>query len=177
LTAIRELGMGRNTKLQLEFDERSWARANASGETRVEGAFQTSWEVTRAQAATNGVLNCFSGGSTATRAGEGETDERAREALADLDRALPGIAAHWTGRSIRNAWERHPWALGSYALLEPGQYTTLNGAIGEREGNVHFAGEHTSSDWAGYLNGAVESGQRAAAEIVAAVRGRRAAAS
>ena len=41
--------MGRNCKLQLQFSERLWLRQNANGETRVEEAFQTSWEVTRAQ--------------------------------------------------------------------------------------------------------------------------------
>jgi monoamine oxidase len=175
LKAIRELGMGRNTKLQLQFDERWWQRLDSNGETRVDGTYQTTWEPTRGQTGSSAVLNCFSGGSTATRAGDGEPDERAREALADIERALPGIAPHWTGRVIRNAWDRHPWTLGSYALLKPGQYTTLNGAVGEREGVVHFAGEHTSLDWAGYLNGAVESGQRAAREVIAATRVRRAA--
>jgi len=170
LKAIRELGMGRNTKLQLQFSERLWERHNANGETRVEGAFQTSWEATRAQVGPAGILNCFSGGSTATRAGEGETDERAREALADLERALPGLSSLWNGRAIRNAWERYPWTLGSFSLLKPGQYTTLNGVLHEREGNVHFAGEHTSEDWSGYLNGAVDSGQRAAKEVAAALR-------
>jgi monoamine oxidase len=173
LRAIRELGMGRNTKLQLEFDERWWHRIAANGETRIEGAFQTSWEPTRGQPNASAVLNCFSGGSTATRAGEGEPGERAREAIADLERALPGVGTHWTGRAIRNAWERYPWTLGSYSLLKPGQYTTLNGAIGERDGAVHFAGEHASADWSGYLNGAVESGQRAAREVVTALRAKR----
>jgi monoamine oxidase len=170
LKAIRELGMGRNTKLQLQFNERAWERRNGNGETRVEGAFQTSWEATRAQPGTAGILNFYSGGSTATRAGDGEPDERAREALADLDRALPGLSSFWNGRVIRNAWERYPWTLGSYSLLKPGQYTTINGALHERDGGVHFAGEHTSESWSGYLNGAVESGQRAAREIVAALR-------
>jgi monoamine oxidase len=43
----------------------------------------------------------------------------------------------------------------------------------EREGralNCHFAGEHTSIDFQGYLNGAVETGQRAANEVIAALR-------
>ncbi len=175
LRAIRELGMGRNCKLQLQFNERIWLRHKASGETRVEGAFQTSWEVTRAQAGTAGILNCYSGGATATRAGEGEPEERAREALADLERALPGIATTWNHRVIRNAWERNPWSLGSYALFKPGQYTTLNGMLHEREGRVHFAGEHTSQEWQGYLNGAVESGQRAAREVAASLGARAAA--
>ncbi len=170
LKAVRELGMGRNTKLQLQFSERAWERRNANGETRVEGTFQTSWEATRAQQGPAGILNFYSGGSTATRAGDGEPDERARDALADLERALPGLASLWNGRVIRNAWERYPWTLGSYSLLKPGQYTTINGALHEHEGNVHFAGEHTSESWSGYLNGAVESGQRAAGEVAAALR-------
>ena len=37
----------------------------------------------------------------------------------------------------------------------------------KRQGNCHFAGEHTSIDFQGYLNGAVESGERAAGEILA----------
>lgn len=169
--AIRELGMGRNCKLQLQFDARTWTALRATGETRVDTAFQTSWEVTRAQPGACGILNCFSGGSTATRAGEGETGDRVREALAALDAALPGVAAHYNGRAIRNAWERYPWTRGSYALFKPGQYTTLNGALDTSEGRVHFAGEHTSAAWQGYLNGAVESGQRAAREVVSALRG------
>lgn len=172
LRAIRELGMGRNCKLQLQFDARAWQSLHASGETRVDSAFQTSWEVTRAQPGACGILNFFSGGSTATRAGEGALAERAREALAALDAALPGVAAHFNGRAIRNAWERYPWTRGSYALFKPGQYTTLNGALDTREGAVHFAGEHTSAQWQGYLNGAVESGQRAGHEVAAALRAR-----
>jgi monoamine oxidase len=35
---------------------------------------------------------------------------------------------------------------------------------------VHFAGEHTSREWQGFLNGAVESGQRAAREVLRAAR-------
>jgi monoamine oxidase len=172
--AIRELGMGRNCKLQLQFDTRAWQPLKSTAETRVDDVFQTSWEVTRAQPGRSGIVNCFSGGSTATRAGEGEIDERAREALAMLDAALPGIAAHYNGRAIRNAWERYPWTRGSYALFKPGQYSTLNGALDTREGRVHFAGEHTSADWQGYMNGGVESGQRAAREVAVALGARRA---
>jgi monoamine oxidase len=174
--AVRELGMGRNCKLQLQFDARAWQALKATAETRVDDAFQTSWEVTRGQGGACGIVNCFSGGSTGTRAGEGEVDERAREALAVLDAALPGVAAHYNGRAIRNAWERYPWTRGSYALFKPGQYALFNGALDTPEGRVHFAGEHTSADWQGYMNGGVESGQRAAREVAAALGAKRRAA-
>ena len=66
-------------------------------------------------------------------------------------------------------WAGHPWTRGSYSYWAVGQYTTIAGAEREAVGTCHFAGEHTSIDFQGYLNGAVESGQRAAAEIIAAL--------
>jgi len=52
---------------------------------------------------------------------------------------------------------------------DPGP-TSSSGAQGEASGNCHLAGEHTSQDFQDYLNGAVESGQRAADEILAALK-------
>ena len=175
LRAIRELGMGRNTKLQLQFTDRAWLAHRGNGETRVEGSYQVSWDVSRAQPGPFGVLNFYSGGASASRAGEGTPEERAKEALADLERVYPGIGSRWNGRVIRNAWDRHPWSRGSYSLVKPGQYTAFRGIEGLPEGRVHFAGEQSSADWYGYLNGAVESGLRAGREIARAMATRRAA--
>jgi monoamine oxidase len=175
LQAIRELGMGRNTKLQLQFGDRAWLARGGNGETRVEGSYQVSWEVTRAQDGTPGILNFYSGGATAVAAGDGTPEDRARAALADLERVYPGLGARWNGRVIRNAWDRYPWARGSYSLLKPGQYTAFHGSESQAEGRVRFAGEQSSADWYGYLNGAVESGLRAAGEVLSAARQRRAA--
>lgn len=175
LSAIRQLGMGRNTKLQLQFDERAWLALGGNGETRVEGSYQVSWEVTRGQPGTPGILNFFSGGVAAAKAGEGTPEERARAALADLELVYPGIARRFNGRVIRNAWDRYPWSRGSYSLLKPGQYTVFHGIEHLPEGRVRFAGEQSSLSWYGYLNGAVESGLRAAGEVLAALGARRAA--
>jgi len=171
--SIDELGMGRNTKLQLQFAERFWVKTRCNGEYRLRGAFQTTWDVTRAQPGAAGILNFYSGGARAVTAGLGDIDAQAREALAELARAAPASAAQWNGRVIRNAWDRNPWSLGSYALIRPGQYTSFYGVEGKPEGHVYFAGEHTSIDAQGYLNGAVESGQRAAAEVLASLGARR----
>jgi monoamine oxidase len=176
LRAIRELGMGRNTKLQLQFTDRAWIAARGNGETRVEGSYQVSWEVTRAQHGASGILNFYSGGATASRAGDGTPEERARDALSDLESVYPGIGARWNGRVIRNAWDRNPWSRGSYSLLKPGQYTAFHGIEHLPEGRVRFAGEQSSEIWFGYLNGAVESGLRAADEVARALRVQRIAA-
>lgn len=61
-------------------------------------------------------------------------------------------------------WREDEWALGAWTDTLPGRWSTF--AIGRRvEGRVHFAGEHTSA-WAGWMEGGVESGKRAAREIV-----------
>jgi monoamine oxidase len=161
--------MGRNTKLQLQFRDRIWQRANGNGETRLEGSYLTSWDVTRAQPGNAGILNFFSGGTLAVRAGDGTPEERARDVLADLERIYPGIGVHWNGKVIRSAWDRHPWSRGSYSLLKPLQYTDFHGIEWEPEGTVYFAGEHASDASSGYMNGAVETGQRAAAEVLASL--------
>jgi monoamine oxidase len=172
LRAIRELPMGASTKLQLQFHERLWRAARNNGEVRLDGSFHGTWEVSRAQAGRAGILNFWSGGDRAVAAGKDTPEAQAARALADLEAALPGITRAWNGRVIRNTWDAGSGPRGSYAYYPPGYMTTLLGIEGEPEGACHFAGEHTSLEWQGYLNGAVESGQRAAREVLRAV-GRR----
>ena len=126
----------------------------------------------RPQAGRAGILNFWSGGDRAVAAGKDTPEAQAARALADLEAALPGITRAWNGRVIRNTWDAGSGPRGSYAYYPPGYMTTLLGIEGEPEGACHFAGEHTSLEWQGYLNGAVESGQRAAREVLRAV-GRR----
>ena len=62
-------------------------------------------------------------------------------------------------------WVRDPWSRGAFAVFHPGQMTTMMPDIARPEGRVHFAGEHTSS-WMGWMQGALESGERAAREVL-----------
>ena len=169
MRSINELGMGRNTKLQLQFADRFWLPGASNGEYRLRGSFQTTWEVTRAQPGTSGILNFFSGGSAAVAAGLTGMESQANASLAELARCAPASERAWNGRVIRNAWDRNPWSLGSYALVKPGQYTSFYGVEAQPRGHVYFAGEHTSVESQGYLNGAVESGMRAAGEVLASL--------
>jgi monoamine oxidase len=59
---------------------------------------------------------------------------------------------------------------GLVLLLPDRQYTAFGGAESEAEGACHFAGEHTTQDYQGYLNGAVFTGARAARDVAAALR-------
>jgi hypothetical protein len=62
-------------------------------------------------------------------------------------------------------WPTYPHSKGSYACYKPGQWSFWS-TEGERIGNLHFCGEHTSLDFQGYMEGAAETGSRAAGEIL-----------
>jgi monoamine oxidase len=80
---------------------------------------------------------------------------------------LPGITKKYNGRATLDYWQGYEWTRGSYSYFKVGQYTSFASAEAERSGNCHFCGEHTSQDFQGYLNGAVETGERACDEILA----------
>ena len=80
---------------------------------------------------------------------------------------IPGLAAAWNGRGHDRPLAVAAAGAGSYSFWKVGQYTRVRRHRGPAGGLCHFAGEHTSIDFQGYLNGAVETGQRAAAEVLA----------
>ena len=90
--------------------------------------------------------------------------------LSRIEPVLPGLTAQWNGKSQLEYWPGYALTRGSYSFGKMGQYVAFAGVEGEIEGNCHFCGEHTSIDSQGYLNGAVETGQRAANEVIAALR-------
>jgi monoamine oxidase len=63
------------------------------------------------------------------------------------------------------AWDLDPWARGGYAYFDPAFPPELRGWLMRPFNRIVFAGEHTSERWQGYMNGALESGKRAAVEV------------
>ena len=171
LTAIREQGMGTNSKLHLQFTSRHWEALGCNGDSVADTGYQNTWDVTRAQRGSPGILVDYTGGNVGASFGSGSPSSRAREFLGQLEPVLPGITARWNGRATIDYWPGYRWTKGSYSYWKVGQYQAFAGVEREIEGgSCHFAGEHTSVDFQGYLNGAVETGERAAAEITAALK-------
>ncbi len=168
---IEELSYGTNAKLIGAFGERIWQsrfRSNGSVTTTLE--VQQSWETSLGQVGTGGLLTCFLGGSAGRNAESGGAEERFQRAIADLESVFPGLrGAYRKGSSVRMHWPSHPHTLGSYTCYAPGQWAFWS-LEGKREGNVHFCGEHTSVDFQGYMEGAAETGSRAAGEILVDLR-------
>jgi monoamine oxidase len=170
-TAIAQLGMGTNSKLHVQFRNRYWESLDSNGETYADTGYQNTWEVTRAQSGRSGILVDYTGGNIGASfgPGNGTPQERAEQFLEQIEPVLPGISAQWNQRATVDFWLDYPWTLGSYSYWKVGQYTQFAGIEGRPEGNAFFAGEHTSVDFQGYLNGAVDTGERAAGEVVASL--------
>ncbi len=171
LTAISDMGMGTNSKLHVQFTSRHWESLGCNGDTFADRGYQNTWDVTRAQGGRSGILVDYTGGTIGASFDTGTPSSRAEQFLGLLDPVLPGIAARWNGRATVDYWTGNRWTKGSYSYWKVGQYQAFAGVEREIEGgSCHFAGEHTSIDFQGYLNGAVETGERAAGEITAALK-------
>lgn len=170
MIAIQELAMGSNSKLNLQFNTRRWAALGCNGETYSDRGYQATWDVTRAQPGTAGILVNYTGGQLAGTFGTGTPEEHAAQFLTQIEPVLPGLSSRWNGRATVDWWAGNPYSLGSYSYWRVGQYTRFAGVEREAQGRVHFCGEHTSIDAQGYLEGAVETGERAANEIISALR-------
>jgi monoamine oxidase len=166
LQAIDEMGMGTNSKLHVQFRRRFWNELGCNGETYADTGYQNTWEVSRAQPGTAGILVDYTGGDIGASFGTGTPTTRAQQFLAQIEPVLPGSSQYWNGKATVDFWTGYEWTRGSYSYWKVGQYTAFAGIEGRQEGNAHFCGEHTSIDFQGYLNGAVETGERAAGEVI-----------
>ncbi|GCE15856.1 flavin monoamine oxidase family protein [Tengunoibacter tsumagoiensis] len=179
-TAITKLGYGTNSKLQLQFDTRYWNGTGAwpgvsNGNSYTDLGYQNTWDVTRAQPGASGIIVNYSGGaygasfqpvSPYSTSAVSKTQDAAHTFLKQLEMVWPGISAHYTGTASLSYPTGDPNLLGSYACWLVGQYTQFSGYERVRQGHIHFAGEHCSLNYQGYMEGAAEEGARAAQEIL-----------
>jgi len=162
--AIAHLRYGCATKLLLQFDQRFWrkrGRPLAFGTDAPIGAF---WDGNEQQSGPNGILTFLAGGSASATLQEILRNEGERGVVERIG---------WLGRPARLiasqtiVWDHDPWARGGYAYFDPGFDPLWRAWLARPAGRLVFAGEHTSVKYQGYMNGAIETGLRAAAEIAA----------
>lgn len=168
--AITDLGYGTNAKLFAGFDRRAWRMQGFSGTAYSDETFQLVWDNARMQEGLAGGLTLYSGGRAGLAVGAGTPQQQAESLLPGVERVFPGILSARNGRYERFHWPTYPLSRGSYACYKPGQWTTIAGAEFAPVGSLHFAGEHCSYDFQGFMNGAAETGRRAAEAVLATSR-------
>jgi monoamine oxidase len=158
--------MGTNSKLFLGFSSRPWRKRGYLGYFYSDGALQSGWDHTQTQDGDPGGLTVFQGGRAGLALGEGSPEAHADRLSKELEALYPGSRKARNGRAGVFHWPESPLALGSYSCYKVGQWTSIGGEEGKSVGDLHFAGEHCSADFQGYMNGAAESGRIAAERIL-----------
>ncbi|MFF8832716.1 flavin monoamine oxidase family protein [Streptomyces sp. NPDC015131] len=184
---LRDARMGHCTKLNLECSTRPWRGTGpwpgvTAGDAFTDTDVQQTWDTTKLRPGRGGVLIQYNGGSLAARLRPAEpfatesdpyVRELAARRLRGIDAFFPGTSRAWNGRAQLSAWHRDPYALGAYSYWPVGyvhRYAGYEGTPQGPRGTLHFAGEHTSADFQGFMEGGAAEGARAAREVLTATR-------
>lgn len=172
MMVINELGYGANAKLMVGTDARPWRQGMAgldgplNGTVYTDRGFQLVWETSMGQPGAGGILTNYLAGDAA----RGEEAQALARLQAGLTALSPDVSRSLTPK-VRTSlfWPSHAHTRGSYAGCMTGQYTSYPeiAARPELDGMLVFAGEHTSLNAMGSMNGAVDAGERAAKDVLA----------
>jgi monoamine oxidase len=165
--ALESVSYGPATKALLRFSKRWWRRPGRPRAFATNLPIGALWETAEEQDDAP-TLTLLAGG----RASSELRDLLNREGALGLRKRL-----RWLGGGPKETpavhavtWEDDLWARGGYAYFGPSFDPGLHHLLSRGAGRVLFAGAHTSREFSGYMNGAVESGLRAASEIVSLER-------
>ncbi len=168
-TARRELQkrmpMGSVIKCVATYERAFWREAGFSGEAISDG-----WPVRAVFDDTSHdgrqpALVAFIVGDAARDCSRLPPEERKRHVLRALSSLFGNEAAQPTAY-IDHDWCSDEWAGGCYTgIMPPGVFTSVGHALRQPCGPIYFAGTETATKWAGYFDGAISAGERAATEV------------
>lgn len=159
---IEQLQYDPAVKIFFQTRRKFWQAEGANGFAMSDLPMEV-WNPTWDQPGARGILNAYMMNNTGQRATAMAASKRAGFGLGEMEKVHPGLRENLEGVAVK-VWAEDEWARGAYTLFEPGQMTSWGRSIARPEGRIHFAGEHTSS-WPGWMQGALESGNRAAREV------------
>lgn len=161
LEAARAGLQGDLVKVMLQFAGRPWKRHRY---WITDLAVDDLYDATETQAGADGILTDYAVDAHARAAGmlsESARRDLVLDSVADLLPRAPGAYR----RGTSHVWQLDEWSRGSYSHFAPGTMVRYAPALAAPEGRLFFAGEHTSP-WQALMTGAIESGRRAAAELL-----------
>ena len=154
------------TRVFLEVKKRFWESNGENGSAMTDlpiGQVQKHPMIKTGREKDRAILEAHVRGLDALQVDKMSSDNRLTFALEQMKKVHPNISDYYEG-GISKSWQLDPYSLGAYSLFLPGQITSWLPEIIRTEGRIHFAGEHTSI-YSASMEGAIESGVRAAKEI------------
>lgn len=159
---IEELGYGSNAKLLVGFNQRVWRASQHNGELFTDEPLQSGWDHTLLESGERAGMTFMLGGRRGLEVGHDSPEHQVNRLIVGMERAFPGARDVRGDKALRFHWPTHPHTKGSTACYSVGQWTSIAGAEVQAVGKLFFAGEHCSSEFRGSMNGAAETGRRAA---------------
>ena len=158
--------MGSVIKCQAIYDEPFWRAEGLSGQATGDGEGSRVVFDNSPPDGSPGILLAFVEGDEARRLGPASAEVRRRAVLDSLVRYF-GPRAAAPAEYLELDWQRERWSGGCYGtLFGPNAWTRYGPALRQPVGPIHWAGTETATAWCGYMDGAVQSGERAAAEVL-----------
>ena len=157
--------MGSNVKFLMKMRDLHWRQAHLGPESFTDGPIHLTWHSTQHQKVAGAGVVAFSGGPAADTCRGWLPAERTGHYLAALSEIYPGARASFERGRFMD-WPSDPWVKGSYSFPAPGEVMTLGPQLQQPlASRVFLAGEHTCYAFVGYMEGALQSGARAAQRI------------
>ncbi len=158
--AVEACRMSRAVKIVWQFTEPWWKEEGWGGRMLCNGPLQQTWEGGQGDAA---VLTSYICGTEA--AAWRDLGDPVLAGLYELGQIFPQ-AQHTFKEGWWHDWVLDPYAMGAFSHLAPGYVLQHMEHIAPAHDRIHFAGEHTAL-WIGFIEGALESAERVAEEVVA----------
>ena len=155
------------SKIFLQSNKRFWVDEGLSGFATTDLPIRAVYDATYGQPGTRGILQAYPISLHSRRVTAMSEKERINFALEQVDTIYPGMRTHFEA-GLTKCWDDDERARGGSAYYKPGQFGSLLPHVARPEGRIHFAGEHTSVWIDGWMQGALESGERVAREVNAA---------
>ena len=163
---MQRMPMGSVIKINTVYDEPFWRQEGLSGRAISDtGPIRTTFD-NSPKSGSPGILIGFIEGQDARDLSGVDEAERRHAVLSSFGRYFGERAAR-PSRYIEQDWTREPYSRGCYgAFMAPGTMTACGRALRERAGRIHWAGTETATIFAGYMDGAVRSGEQAASTVL-----------
>jgi len=157
---------GALTKCMAVYDEPFWRADGLSGESVTDAGPVTLTFDSSPRDGSAGVLLGFVGGPEARELARMRPAERRAPVLACLER-LFGPRAAKPVEYAEQTWAEEEWSGGGpTSNFGPGGWTACGPALRAPAGRIHWAGTETATVWSGYMEGALQAGERVAAEVL-----------
>jgi monoamine oxidase len=155
--------MGTNIKYLAAVSQRFWEREQISPYSLGDGPLAITWDGTRGQI---GEMACLVGFSGAAAAEEARRLHRPGCRMA-LRARYPRLEEFFLRDRFMD-WPGDRWTRAGYSFPAPGEVTAVGPILAHGRGRIHFAGEHASHAFVGYMEGALQSGAAVARRVAQA---------